>query len=615
MPIRVEQANVCGVTNDIWHDPKNLMRMNTFRKAFALLDRSQRTSAVVLVILMVIGVMLETLGVGLVIPALAIMLQGDIGARYPQLQTILNSLGNPTQSQLLLGAMLSLFAIYGVKNVYLAFLLWRQTRFANRFQTGLSERLFTLYLSQPYAFHLTKNSAKLISNITTEAGNCGLVLDNAMGAATETMVLLSIATLLLAVEPLGTLITVAALGGAAWIFYYVTRFRISRWGQARQTHGTLSAQHLQQGLGGVKEVKLMGREDEFVGQFTRNHKEYARVVGWHSVVHQLPRFWLELLAVAGLVILVETMATNARDLSDIVPTVGLFAAAAFRLLPSVNRILSATQVLRFHLPAIDTVYNELRLSPPSQTSQESGRSCKFEQELCFHRVSFRYAQASSLALEDISLSIERGKSIGLIGSSGSGKSTAIDLLLGLLTPTAGEITVDGQNIQTCLRGWQDLVGYVPQSIYLTDDTLRRNVAFGLTDDRIDDEAVKRAIHSAQLEEFVASLPDQIETVVGERGVRLSGGQRQRIGIARALYHNPSILVLDEATSALDTATESGVMDAITALRGTKTIFIVAHRLSTVERCDRLYRLENGRVAQEGPPRDFGIGQMPTSTAG
>ena len=266
----------------------------------------------------------------------------------------------------------------------------------------------------------------------------------------------------------------------------------------------------------------------------------------------------------------------------------------------VNRVLGAVQALRYGLPVINTLHEELQLDAPEPAAKTPTApppsSLKFA--LPYH---YTYPSAPTLALNQLALSIRKGESVGFIGPSGSGKSTLVDVILGLLAPDAGQVAVDGQDIQTNLRGWQDQIGYVPQSIYLTDDTLRRNVAFGLPDEQIDDVAVQRAIRAAQLEEFVTSLPDGSETIVGERGIRLSGGQRQRIGIARALYHDPAVLVLDEATSALDTATERGVMQAVRALHGTKTIVIVAHRLSTVEHCDRLYQLQEGRVADEGAP--------------
>jgi ABC-type multidrug transport system fused ATPase/permease subunit len=279
----------------------------------------------------------------------------------------------------------------------------------------------------------------------------------------------------------------------------------------------------------------------------------------------------------------------------------LFAAASFRLLPSVNRILGSAQSLRYGLPVIGSLYAELGVLASAQAPSDRNRM-PFRESLELHQVTYVYPGKVDPALREISLRIRKGESVGFIGASGAGKSTLVDILLGLLSPNAGQVRVDSQDIKDHLRNWQDQIGYVAQSIFLTDDTLRRNIALGLPDKQIDEEALWRAVCAAQLAEFVNSLPEGLDTVVGERGVRLSGGQRQRIGIARALLHDPALLVLDEATSSLDTATEGEVMEAVRALHGTKTIIIVAHRLSTVQQCDRLYRLDQGRIVQEGAPR-------------
>jgi ABC-type multidrug transport system fused ATPase/permease subunit len=284
-------------------------------------------------------------------------------------------------------------------------------------------------------------------------------------------------------------------------------------------------------------------------------------------------------------------------LTEILPVLGLFGAAAFRLLPAVNRMINNFQLVNVSRPQVAEIFSDLTMSVPIRDT--SIQRSSFKRDVSIDDVSFSYAASSAEALIDVSISVARGEAVGLVGPSGSGKSTLVDILLGLLKPTSGRVLVDGDDIHDNLRGWQDQIGYVPQSIFLTDDTLRRNVAFGLPKEQIDDDAVKSAIRSAQLEEFVASLPEGLNTIVGERGVRLSGGQRQRIGIARALYNNPDVLVLDEATSSLDTETEHGVMQAVQALQGEKTVIIVAHRLSTVEYCDRLYRLENARIVDEG----------------
>jgi ABC-type multidrug transport system fused ATPase/permease subunit len=389
------------------------------------------------------------------------------------------------------------------------------------------------------------------------------------------------------------------MGLAAWVFYRLSRTHLLRWGRARQHHEGLRIQHLQQGLGGAKDVKLLGREEDFFAQY-RIHNEGTATVQQHlSTLQQLPRLWLELLGAVGLASLVLVMIAQGKPLAALLPTLGLFGVAAFRLMPSVGRMMASLQVMRYNLPVVDTLHRELGIIDTSAPFRHDSQPLRFNGALVLDRVGFNYPNTDTAAISGVSLSIARGTSVGFVGGSGAGKSTLVDVILGLLTPATGRVAVDGIDIQTNLRGWQDQIGYVPQSIYLTDDTLRRNVAFGLPDDQVDASAVSRALKAAQLDEFVSDLPAGLETVVGERGVRLSGGQRQRIGIARALYHDPPVLVLDEATSSLDTANEQGVMAAVNALHGDKTLIIVAHRLSTVARCDRLFRLEHGRLVEEG----------------
>ena len=479
-----------------------------------------------------------------------------------------------------------------------------QTSFAFNIQANLLQRLFEIYLSQPYVFHLQRNSAQLIRNITGEVSIFTMVITNSLLLITELLVLVGIAILLLIVEPISALILFFVFGGSALILYRVTRGYISRWGAERQRHDGFRIQHLQQGLGGIKDAKILGRENNFLAQFQSHNIKSAQMWKFQTFLQNYPRLIFELLAVAGLAILVISMSNQGKDMSSIMPTIGLFSVAAFQLLPSVGRVLGAVQSLRYSLPVVNILDEEIKLIISRSKSQNTDSIKTFKGELSLIDIKYYYPNTKTPALNGISINIQKGQSIGFIGTSGSGKSTLVDIILGLLLPNEGMVKIDGHDIQPMLRQWQGHIGYVPQFIYLTDDTLRRNIAFGLTDEEIDDKAVKRAIKAAQLDEFVISLPDAEETIVGERGVRLSGGQRQRIGIARALYHNPQVLVLDEATSALDSVTENGIMNAIMALHGEKTIIIIAHRLSTVEQCDKLYRLDQGKVVEKGLPREF-----------
>jgi ABC-type multidrug transport system fused ATPase/permease subunit len=579
---------------------------STYTRIHELLTQSKRRAALVLLGLIIVGTVLEILGIGLLLPVISLLMSDDLASSYPVLQPVLNALGNPdhvSQVKIILGL---LVAVYVAKNTYLAFLAWWQARFSVGLQVEFAQRLFTLYINQPYHFHLQRNSAQLIRNITGEVHQfISNAVNPMLSLIAETLVLLSIIILLLMVEPLGSIIVFLVLLFAGWLFHRSTRNRITRWGEIRQHHDGQRIQHLQQGLGGVKDVKLLGREANFLSLFDEHNKRSGQMAQFSQTLRKLPILWLEVLAVVGFALLVLIMLAQGREMSRIIPVTGLFAAAAFRLMPSVSRILVAVQGLRYGIPAINNLYTDFQLNTsepvPSSSDTNVGAQTVPKGKICLSNISYNYPDASAAAVIDISLSINKGDMIGFIGPSGSGKSTLVDLILGLLSPDKGQVLVDGQDIQRNLRLWQDQIGYVPQSIYLTDDTLRRNIAFGLSDEKIDEEAVRRAIQAAQIEEFVASLPDKMETRVGERGVRLSGGQRQRIGIARALYHDPGVLVLDEATSALDTENELGVMQAVMALRGDKTVIVVAHRLSTVENCHRLYRLESGRIVEQGTP--------------
>lgn len=575
-----------------------IRQIGLFHKLWFSTVPEQRSGAAKLMLLMLVGMLLETLGVGLVVPALALMTQSDIVDKYPVLARWSVKLGNPSQEQLVVAGMLALVAISVIKAMFLAFLASRQMRFWCDLEANFSQRLFAGYLRQPYTFHLQRNSAHLIHNATSQTSSFAAVVQQGLVLITEALVLLGISVLLFVVEPMGALLVMLAFGLPGWAFHRLTRGRILRWGTEAQHHQSMRIQHLQQGLGGAKDIKLLGREEEFLAQYWTHNSGVARVGRQSHTLQALPRLWLELFAAVGLATLVLVMVWQGRSFGAVVPTLGMFAAAAFRVMPSVNRVLGAIQIARYALPAVDNLYGEFRLLGATAAPQRH-LPIPFVSAITLEGVSFSYPNAERPALHEVSLTIPRGASVGIIGGSGAGKSTLVDLVLGLLTPTHGNVKIDGIDVQLNLRGWQDRLGYVPQTIYLSDDTLRRNVAFGLPANLIDEDAVWAAMRAAQLEKFVKELPNGLDTMVGERGVRLSGGQRQRIGIARALYHNPAVLVLDEATSSLDVDTERGIMDAVRAMRGEKTILIVAHRLSTVEHCDRLFAIDGGSVVADG----------------
>ena len=394
-------------------------------------------------------------------------------------------------------------------------------------------------------------------------------------------------------EPVGASVLFFGIGIAMYVFQHTTKKHLKNWGSERQRYEGYRIQKAQEGLGGVKDVKLLGREADFIANYSLHNLNASLVERKQIALSHIPRLWLETIGVIGLTSLAIIALQHSDTPATVIPTIGLFATAAFRILPSTNRVLNSLQSLRYADVIVNLILKELATDIKEKKLEP--QTISFNNQIELRNVSYIYPNAKNLSISDICLSITKGECIGLVGVSGSGKSTLVDLILGLLTPTSGKIFVDDVDISKGMRSWQDKIGYVQQSIFLSDDTLKRNIAFGLKDEDINEGLIKQAINAAQLDQFLETLPNGVNTFVGERGIRLSGGQRQRIGIARALYHNPPVLVFDEATSALDNETEVLVMDAIRALRGTRTIIIVAHRLSTIEHCDKVYRLENGSV--------------------
>jgi len=559
-----------------------------------MLKKSERRGLGMIFVLMLIGTVLEMFSLGLVVPIVGLLVNPDYVDRVPLVHRLF---GDLTTTQYVLGAMGLLVGVYFLKTLFLIWKTWVQRGFSNDVTVRIAQDLYENYLRQPYPFHLERNSAIMIRNSQSSASLMGGVIDPLLLIASEFLVSGGLLVLMLLLEPVGSLSAIAVFGSFSIVFRRITSRRITKWGEAQDFYKGSIIQHLQQGFSGVKDIKILGREDYFIAGYNRDLSGNAFVQRRYAVAQTLPRFSMELLTIICLGLLVSLMVLSNKAISDILPVLSLFGAAAFRLLPSISQVINSFMSININRPIVNNLYNDLSLKIPTTTTDQKSR--KLLNRIDIEGLSFSYARTTRDALNAVSIHVRRGEAVGLIGSSGSGKSTLVDILLGLLEPTSGRVCIDGIDIHQNLRAWQDQIGYVPQSIFLTDDTLRRNVAFGLPKDKIDDDAVKSAIRSAQLEEFVASLPEGMETVVGERGVRLSGGQRQRIGIARALYNNPDVLVLDEATSSLDTETEHGVMQAVQALQGDKTVIIVAHRLSTVEYCDRLYRLENAQIVDEG----------------
>jgi ATP-binding cassette, subfamily B, bacterial PglK len=581
--------------------------MGLIKKILQLLRPFQKRQAVILLVMAFVGMLMEMVGLGLIVPILVLMTEPEPINKYPLIKPLIDYFGNPSQANMVMGAMLVFVVFATTKAIFMSLLTWWKDSYVVDIRIYFSQKLFHDYLYRPYTFHLRRNSAMLIRNVNSDVSFFVKGISALMDIVTDGLILAGLLTLLVWTEPVGALSMAVFLGVAGSLGYHATKSRMSRWGKLARVHNGERIKHIQQGLGGAKEIELLGRQEGVLREFDLHNTSLARIDKLQKIVSSLPRFWFELLISIGLTGLVIGMLSAGKSPGELIPILGLFAVAALRFMPSMVRMFAAVQNLKYYQPSIENLHKEFLEISDSIEKRELKPSRDGSNDLLmqwktieFQGLSYAYpATNNQIVLKNINLSIHRNSSIGFIGGSGAGKSTLIDILLGLLIDAKGELLIDGENINTFLREWQDQIGYVPQTIYLTDDTIRRNIAFGLAENEIDDVAVQNAIRAAQLEEFIEGLEESVHTKVGEHGVRLSGGQRQRIGIARALYHNPSVLVLDEATSALDTATETRVMASVDELKGSKTIIIVAHRLSTVANCDWLYRMENGEIVSQG----------------
>ena len=565
----------------------------TRKLLWEVLQPNERRSLVGIVGLILLGTGLETFSIGIMIPVLSLVASADNESIVP----FLDIDASMDKSKLIQIAVCLMFGLFILKNAFLALSTWIQRGFLSKVISRIASKILENYIRQPFSFHLRQNSSKLIRNTQDASMIVAAGVEPMLTIFTEVLIATALFVVLLLVEPIGTLCVVGSLIGASFVFQRIFDRRLQNWGSVRQVYKASIIRTIQQGLGAVKDLKVLDRENWFIQQHQENQELDADLLRRINTVQAIPRLWLEVMAIGGIAGLVVVMLASGKEPENIIPTVGLFAFTAFRLLPSVNRITSSRQTLKISRSTIETIHQDLKLSSPSKN--ENRKSEFLFDSIETKDLSFRYEFTKTDVLLGVNVSVRKGEAVGFVGQSGSGKSTLIDLLLGLLDPRSGSIYLNNRDINDVKQQWQRIVGYIPQTIFLMDDSLRRNIAIGIADNEIDEVAIIEALKSAQLEDFVASLPEGLDTVVGERGVRLSGGQRQRIGIARALYHRPSVLVLDEATSSLDTETEHGVMQAVQALQGDKTVIIVAHRLSTVEYCDRLYRLDAGRIVDEG----------------
>lgn len=574
---------------------------NMIEKLLRLLNRREKLQTVLIILLSILSAAAELVGVSIILPIIDLTLgQGEIGdSLYCRIITKIFRLEDRNSIIILL--ILCTIVIYIVKNLYLIWMYGYVYRYAANVRKNFATMLLNVYMRQPYTFFVKRKTPDLIRSVNDDTNNLYEVIYSICLLVSQTITALCIVVYLAMTNVVMTLVVVICLLICAGGIVKVLRKSMHSLGKKNQNYQASLINYLQQSFEGMKEIKILNTEHYFIGKYDEVCTKYVENNYKFRMANMFPKYLIEMIVVMGIMGYMAFCIRFDSNYAVIVPQLAVFVSAAYKLLPTVNQIYTYLNSIVFYKASVDLVYKdvvEIEELQQHNDEKEKIEEVKFQDKISIENVDFAYEGSDKYVLQKVSLDIPKGKSAAFVGSSGGGKTTLADLILGLQVPVKGKILVDGQDISLCAEGWHNKIGYIPQSIFLTDDTIRNNVAFGIDEKEIDDRQVWKALEEASLKGFVESSENGLDTMVGERGVCLSGGQRQRIGIARALYRNPEVLVFDEATSALDNETEKEVMKAIDSLHGNKTMVMIAHRLSTIENCDMVYRVENGKVIRE-----------------
>lgn len=575
-------------------------------KILSILGAGAKKQLVFLLSLMVVGSILEVMGIALILPFIQVVSNPGNIELTPWLRHLHAFFGEPSHQTFVMLLGVLLLAVYAAKNLFLLLISYLQNRFIYRKQTEVSHRLLSCYLYSPYSFHLSRNSSALIRNLTVSMGTIfGSGIIPFLQILSEAPVVLAISAFLLAVQPVETLVCVVVVAVLSAVFYRFVRNRVALYGERVQESSNQMILWATQSVEGVKEMKLLGCEPYFLKHFYTHRVENSDANILFSLIQRIPALFLEVILIGAMVLVMVVTIGRGGDLLNVIPTIGLFSVAAMRLLPSVNRISSSLNAMRFGSAALDDIHRELiRFTDPILPRDGAPIDIPMEppQEIEARNLAFSYPGADAPVFSGVSFRLHRGSLVAFAGSSGAGKTTLANIFMGLLKPDQGDLFVDGKAIHADAASttkWQRSIGHVPQESYLIDDTLKHNIALGVNNEGISNEHLNAAIRQAGLVEFIQELPGGFDARIGQRGIRLSGGQRQRINIARALYHNPAVLLMDEATSAVDNETESRIAEAIQSLKKDRVVIVIAHRLSTIQACDCIYFLRGGRIADAG----------------
>lgn len=545
------------------------------------------------------GSLAELLGISIILPIVNLAMDENAIQSNALCRIITMLTGFQEKNQILIILVIITICVYIVKNVYLAWMAYIMNSFSKFVRQHFVMLLMQSYMKQPYAYFLNRNTAEIIKSINLDTVNLYTVISNGMQIISQGITAMLIVWYLAKTNIMLTITVATLLSVCALIIILVIQRKMRRMGKEYQDITTYSFQYIKQAYEGIKEVKMRNKENYFFEEYETVFKKGTEIEKISILLSSIPKYLIETICVAGIMVYLGIILSMGSNVTVLVPQLAVFTVGAFKLLPSVNALYTNISNTIYHRASIDTIYHDVKEVDNIQINfKEIEEKCILtgvKKEIVVKNISFKYSETSENVLENVSLKIKKGESIAFIGESGGGKTTLADIILGLLVPQQGAVYVDGVNIADCMRQWHENIGYISQSIFLLDDSIKNNIAFGIKKEDIDIDRVWKVLKQANLDSFVKGLEIGIDTMIGEAGARLSGGQRQRIGIARALYHNPEILVFDEATSALDTETEKEVMEAVEGLHGSKTMIMIAHRMSTIENCDHVYRVGNKAI--------------------
>lgn len=576
--------------------------MKSILKIFKIFTPKQLRYCGLIVLAMLVGAMLEAVGIGAILPLVSIMGQPDFLEKHQEIAQVLAAFGITDHITFIVVSAAGLIFVYLLKNAYMAWETKWQIDFTVKNQIEFTKEMMANYLCKSYMFHLNHNSAILMRNVGSLGSNIfsGILIPT-FTLLTEIITAATIWAMLVLVDPFTAIVVAGIMGVMMYVIIKSFRKKISKQANIQNNYSAICYKHLIQGLGAIKETRVMRKEAYFLDAYSNSYESYSDASRRFLFINQIPRMIIETLVVSGLLLMIIAKLLMGNNPMDIVPLLGVLALAAFRLMPSANRIVNVYNGIKFQQPLFDELFDELMEIRDRHVNNRESYYLTQQPKLPFGNVievenlHYQYPEGQDEVLQGVSFKIKNGDFAGIVGPSGAGKTTFVDILLGLLEPTGGQIKVDGVDIYANIRSWQANLAYVPQSIYLVDGSIKENIALGEPLDQIDDEKIRRSLEMAELWDFTQELPEGIETTVGERGVKLSGGQRQRIGIARALYQQPEVLILDEATSALDNDTEKSITDTILKFKGQITIIAIAHRLSTLEECDYKIEFDSGKA--------------------